>query len=408
MDPSGNTLNTFHGPYRTAEAISRAPFADFIPLTSSNRNINAVHPIPVAWLRDELLPRERDNVREHVASLLSGTHPLVPAFVEALQTTMENLDNTGVGRSLNLRDLPHDSRGRLDDDVDGLANQFRDLNTGRRHSGGRPQRSVQFAEELEMEGAQLSSSNSVRSTVRPTRVARPATAHADLDFGGRLERRVRENSQDRYRNELAALQLQLDEYDSIAPTSTYRSVSPNRPTHRVAEARAQLSRLEGVRQLWPDDVEVARALVESVNPASRRPHAAEGRTRPNRPAETRAVRSLSIRQIDDFDYGSSIDRQHDQDLDRPSLSSPRAGGSGHRRAASNSLRDYAERSRRAMMQENQRYMAYARGQFPVWRSPPIVPQRGDGLEMPDGQIRRLSVLGTWLTYCCEDEPMFFE
>jgi hypothetical protein len=72
-------------------AVSRAANADIISL-EADRSINAVHPIPIDWLREELLPRERDLIREHVASLLSSDQPQVPAFVEALQVTMENLD----------------------------------------------------------------------------------------------------------------------------------------------------------------------------------------------------------------------------------------------------------------------------------------------------------------------------
>jgi hypothetical protein len=90
---NNNVLNTLYSQYRTPEAISRAANSDFIPL-DGNLGISAVHPIPVEWLREELLPRQRDRVRKHVAAQLSGTRSLVPAYVEALQATISNLNMT--------------------------------------------------------------------------------------------------------------------------------------------------------------------------------------------------------------------------------------------------------------------------------------------------------------------------
>jgi hypothetical protein len=91
-------------------AVSRAANADIIPL-EADRSINAVHPIPVDWLREELLPRERDLIREHVASILSSDQPQVPAFVEALQVTIENLDTVRDMRTASHGHPAHRPRG---------------------------------------------------------------------------------------------------------------------------------------------------------------------------------------------------------------------------------------------------------------------------------------------------------
>lgn len=137
-----HTLHTIYGEYHTVGNVSRAANADDIPL-GNDRCINAMHPVPPDWLRNELLPNERDQVREHITSLLSNEHRWVPGFAEALQGTMGNLNTARVrrtaARGIPVRQSGGDTIHRLADDLDTLT-------MGQAHSTNSPSRYVQFAE----------------------------------------------------------------------------------------------------------------------------------------------------------------------------------------------------------------------------------------------------------------------
>jgi hypothetical protein len=89
--PSTRTINALYAPFHTVKAIHRAEFADFIPVPSSNNNINAVHPISKTWLREELIPRERQDVRSHVVAITRNNARFSERFVAAVTTTLANI-----------------------------------------------------------------------------------------------------------------------------------------------------------------------------------------------------------------------------------------------------------------------------------------------------------------------------
>jgi hypothetical protein len=97
--PSTRTLNTFYAPHHAEQAIRRADFEVFIPVPSTNINNNAIHPIPKNRLWKELIPRERQDVREHVVAILSNNSRFSVRFVVAVITMLANIDSLSDGLS---------------------------------------------------------------------------------------------------------------------------------------------------------------------------------------------------------------------------------------------------------------------------------------------------------------------
>ncbi|KAI4930452.1 hypothetical protein J4E85_005079 [Alternaria conjuncta] len=274
MASRNRTLHTIYGQYRTAAAISRAANADYIPL-NGDRNINAVHPIPIDWLDEELLPSERDQVREHVASLLSSQRRQVPSFVEALQGTMENL-NTIRNRGTATRSIP--ARRSGGETIDRLADDFDTLTMGQAHGINSPPRNVRFAETVRTDRVSRDpaipgpyspqpSSPTPRSIMRSPGHSRANSAEAILSHGALPPRDAQLPSPtDGYSEELAALDAQLDEI--YAALNSQRRIEDNGSLEQrfdsLAQARSMIRRLRGLRRLNQMDIDTARAAVQSV------------------------------------------------------------------------------------------------------------------------------------------------
>jgi hypothetical protein len=390
MSSASNTLNTLYGPYRTPEAITRAPNADFIPL-DGDRNINAVHPIPVDWLREELLPRERDRVRAHVAQQINGLQSRVSAYADALRATMANLNSVN-NMSTATRGIPF--RHVAPNEVDGLTEGFGNLTTGQPQTvlspprGARladtlqeqrvlsPTRGVRFAEDVQTDRVpqdfRVSDPYSPPPSSPPPRGIlrspgqsrghfRTSSATSTMGFQSAHERNVREPSPTvGLLDELAALDVQLDEIHGKVndPTSIIQGAAKDRRNENIATARSNIRRLRGLRPLSREDVDETRAGVHSVMTAAGR------------------------------DEG-----------ELPVVHGDRRGGRGSRaRPISNVPSAISEQVRLATYQQQQREYAYSIGAFPVWRSPPVDPQRGDILECLDsldGELRRYNSRGSW-------------
>jgi hypothetical protein len=382
MSSTSNTLNTLYGPYRTPEAITRAPNADFIPL-DGNHNINAAHPIPVDWLREELLPRERDRVRAHVAQQINGLQSRVSAYADALRATMANLNSVN-SMDTTTRSIPF--RHVAPTEVDGLTEGFGNLTTGQPQTvlspsrGARladtlqeqrvlsPTRGVRFAENVQEERVpRVSGPYSPQSSSPPRRGilhspghSRTSSATSTMGFTRLPERNIREPPPTvGLLHELAALDLQLDEIhgrvnDPASPQGAIR----DRRNNNVATVRSNIRRIRGLLRITREDVDESRAGVHSVMTAAGR------------------------------DEG-----------ELPIVNGDRRGGRGWRaRPISNVRSVMSEQVRIATYQQQRREYAYAIGAFPVWRSPPVDPQRGDILECVDGldgELRRYNSRGSW-------------
>jgi hypothetical protein len=369
MPSSNNTLNTLYGPYRTPDAVRRAPNADFIPL-DGDQNINAVHPIPVDWLREELLPRQRERVREHVAAQIRTLNARDYAYSDALQATMANLDVIN-GMSTAPRVVP--SRHPAGSDVDRLADEFGNLTTGQSQSVHSPPRGVRFAPEVQTERVPRDfrvsdphspepSSPPPRSILRsPAQVrghSRTASASATMGITALPECNVREPSPTAgLLDDLAALDVQLDEIhvrvnDPFSPQGAIR----DRRNTNVATVRSNIRRLRGLRSLTREDVDTTRAGVHSV---------------------------MSAAGHDEVELAAERD------------DGPRGGRGGRVRPTSNVPSGMSEQIRLATYQQQQRDHAYAIGGYPVWRSPPVDPQRGDRFKGLDGEIWRFNSRDVW-------------
>jgi hypothetical protein len=383
MSSSNSNLNTLYGPYRTSEAVRRAPNADFIPL-EGDRNLNAVHPIPVEWLQEELLPRERQRVREHVANQINAFRFCDYGYAEALEATMANL-NTVSTTATATRSIP--APRPATNDLDRLANEFGDLTTAPSQGVQAPSRGVRFTETVQEERVfsptrgvrfseevqtgrvsrdfRISGPHSPQSSSPPPRIihrspshSRNTSASSTMSFFRLPERNVRAPSPTAaLQDELVALDVQLDEIHGRVneATSPQGAVRDRRNTN-VATARSNICRLRSLRILTREDVDEARAGVHSVMSAA-------GRDEGELPIANGGLR----------------------------------GGRGLRqsRPTSNIPSGMSEQVRLATYQQQRRDHAYSINTFPVWRSPPVDPQRGDGFEGLDGEIRRFNRHGCW-------------
>ncbi|KAI4608939.1 hypothetical protein J4E83_008978 [Alternaria metachromatica] len=390
MASRARTLHTIYGQYRTAAAVSRAANADYIPL-NGDRNINAVHPIPIDWLDEELLPSERDQVREHVASLLSSQRRQVPSFVEALQGTMENL-NTIRNRGTATRSIP--ARRSGGETIDRLADDFDTLTMGQAHGVISPSRNVRFAETVRTDRVSRDpaipgpyspqpSSPTPRSIMRSPGHSRANSAEAILSHGALTPRDARVPSPtDGYSEELAALDVQLDEI--YAALNSQRRIEDNGSLEQrfdsLAQARSMIRRLRGLHRLNQIDIDTARAAVQSVMTST-------GRNDTQRAAVTNAD-SRPERMGRGLPH-----RTHEMRRPRP---------------VSGSFSSIEERLRLATVQHDQRLFAHTNGMFPVWSSPPVDPQYGDGIQRPDGTIYCWGPMGGWLMYHSRDGAYFCE
>jgi hypothetical protein len=368
MSSSSNNLNTLYGPYRTAEAISRAPNADFIPL-EGNRNINAVHPIPVDWLREELLSRERDCVRRHLEEQISTLDSRNTGYGAALEATMANL-NAVNNMGTTTRGVP--SQHSSTNAVDNLTDEFGGLTTAQSHGVRSPTRSVRYSQEVQTERVSRDfrvsgpyspqpSFPPPRSILRSPGHARTQSATATMGFVPLPQRNAREPSPtDGFMDDLAALDIQLDEIHGRInePTSPQGAIRDRRNTN-VATARSNIRRLRGLRSLTREDVDTARASVHSVMSAAGRDEV-----------------ELSV--------------ESDEGL--------RGGRVGRVRPTSNIPSSTGEQIRLATYQQQQRDHAHAIGLYPAWSSPPVDPQYGDIIETLDGEVHRFSSSGRWQLY----------
>ena len=388
MASHNRTLHTIYGQYRTAAAVSRAANADYIPL-DGDRNINAVHPIPIEWLDEELLPNERDQVRAHIASLLSSQRRQIPSFVEALQGTMENL-NTIRNRGTASRRIP--ARRSGGEEIDRLANDFDTLTMGQAHGINSPSRNVRFAETVRTDRVSRDpaipgpyspqpSSPTPRSIMRSPGHSRANSAEAILSHGALPPQDARVPSPtDGYSAELAALDVQLDEI--YAALNSQRRIEDNGSLEQrfdsLAQARSMIRRLRGLRRLNQTDIDTARAAVQSVMTSTGQ-------------HDTAAATNAGSR-------SGHMGRE------------PFHGTRGTRRPrpVSGSFSSIGERLRLATVQHDQRLFAHTNGMFPVWSSPPVDPQYGDGIQRPDGTIYCCGPRGGWLMYHGRDGAYFCE
>ncbi|KAH6872150.1 hypothetical protein BKA58DRAFT_438269 [Alternaria rosae] len=275
-----HTLHIIYGEYGTAAAVSRAANADDIPL-GNDRSINAVHTVPTDWLRNELLPNERDQVRGHIASLLSNERRYVPGFAEVLQGTMENL-NTARVRSTAVRGIPTRQSGG--DTIDRLAVDFDTLTIGQAHGTNSPSLYVQFAEGVQTDRVSRDpttpgpcspqpSSPTPRSIMRSpghtcANSAKTMFSHGTLPLRGARVSSPTDDSTE----ELAALDDQLHEiYATLnnQPRIEDHGLLEQR-FDSLAQARSMVRRLRGLRHLNQVDIDTARAAVQSVMTSTRR------------------------------------------------------------------------------------------------------------------------------------------
>jgi hypothetical protein len=148
-------------------------------------------------------------------------------------------------------------------------------------------------------------------------------------------------------------------------TTTVKGEVRDRCDADIAAARSTLRRLRGLRHLTIEHVEEARASVQSV------------------------MTAVEV----------CIPGQTDRPAPRNSSSSPHDGRNIRElRPTSGIFENLGGQVSRATYQQRQREYAYERGRFPVWNSSPVDPQRGDGVEDLDGEIRRLDSHGRWLLY----------
>jgi len=139
-----------------------------------------------------------------------------------------------------------------------------------------------------------------------------------------------------------------------------------------------IRRLRGLRRLNQMEIDTARAAVESVMTSTRRHGTAAATNADSRPE--RMGREPS-----------HINRE----TRRP-------------RTVSGSFSSIGERLRLATVQHDQRLFAHTNGMFPVWGSPPVDPQYGDGIQRPDGTIYCWGHRGGWLMYHGRDGAYFCE
>lgn len=324
MAPNTRVLNTIFGPYRTSQAIQRAEFADFIPVPTSNTDINAVYPIPIQWLRDELLPRELAQVREHMVSLLSESHTQSTAFIAAVNETLDNLDAI----------------------LDGHGNRPRSA-TAQSPSGS--PRGVRFAGvdniTRDVDALALGGTRSLRPSSRPVSILRNPSSTTPQTSN------VRQPSPNR--DALVAIEVHLNEIESRIDRrfeGEFTAETLRQCRDGIASARSHIARARTFSLLSTDDVEMARAMVDSVysiaeaRPASRRRRS---------PARTTPVHAW----------------------DR-----------------------FSRQARRGARQAQLRERAARRHQIPLFRSGPVEPFVGDGLLLPGDGVLRLSPSGRWLRY----------
>lgn len=333
MPSNSRILNTIFRPYRTEQAITRAVFADYIPL-KPNTNINAVHPIPVDWLQNELFPRERDDVKHHVDSLLLNREGLPAEFVSALKKNLKNLEAVegATGAQPNNAGV-RSSRVRFSD-VDDITRGVGNMNTGnsvRRfhtvHSPSRPPGILR---------------NNTRSTPHPTNDRQPSPN----------------------RDALVAVEVHLIDVESEIDHALHAPGVLDAAHKSIAFARSYIARARYFNPLTHDDVEVARGMVASViavaNPrASTRPRPSIRRRPQASPPDSREP-------------------------------SPAPRG---RRGRRNNHSAPADRSdpircakRRGVEQEMHRVCAYEHLLIPLFRDEPVFPVVGDGLLLPDDGV----------------------
>jgi len=263
MVPNTRVLNTIFGPYRTSQAIQRAEFADFIPVPISKTNINAVHPIPIYWLEDELLPRERDQVREHVMSILSNSNGLPNAFIAAVNNTLNNLDDIRDGhgsrrQGTTTRPSTTDIRGVRFGNIDDITRDVADMTMGNIRSMRSPSPRPQGI--LRNTSQPLSSSSSPTSNVRQPSPNRDALVAIEVHLN-EVESRINR----RYDGELTADALR-------------------RCRESIASTRAHISHARTFQHLTSDDIELARIMVDSVCSIADAPPASRRRRQPARTA----------------------------------------------------------------------------------------------------------------------------
>lgn len=203
--------DTFRLQSNPPEVVCRMANSDRIPL-SADRSISVVHPIPVDWLREDLLPNERGRVREHVGNLLSGNPTQPPSFIEALQRTIANL-NTVNNMGTTTRAIP---ARRQDSDS---------MTTEESRSIQSPSRSVRFSDHVRMDRVSRdprelgphspqSSSPTPRSILRSPGHSRSNSNSYAVDFGVTSRGDVDAHSRTSvHLDELDDLDTKLDEID---------------------------------------------------------------------------------------------------------------------------------------------------------------------------------------------------
>jgi len=353
MAPTARLINTFYGPYHTEQAVRRADFSDYIPVPDTDTNINAVHPIPVSWLRDELLPRERDNVREHVVSLLGNPRRLSASFVEALNETLANLDTIREGNhprpDANTSTQPRGNsspRAVRFADMDEVTRGMQNLTTGVSR-GLRPR----AGSSRHVEGLSWSIDGEDHGTSPPLR----GILRSNSRFGSGTSApasSTRQPSPDR--DALVAVEIHLDEVEMQIERGDHASSVLRRCRESIASARAHIARARGFSQVTRDDVEMARAMVESVSSV------ANSRTSASRP------QTSTRRQV--------------------------------RTAPADAWNCFAQEAQLGLGQARLRDRAYAHGRIPLFRAEPAHPEIGDALLLPDDAVLRLAPNGRWLRY----------
>lgn len=371
MSTNSRLLNTIYGPYRTEQAIRRAPNADFIPLPTSDSDINAVHPIPVNWLRDELLPRQREDVQVHVTSLLSNSRRLSASFIEALNETLINLDDVqprNGGRRSSFRGSdPSRNAGSPRTvrfaDVDGLTGNFETLaTTPTRGSTGNARHTQQLSWAVDDDGDNALHLPTITANGGTLRRGQGRTTSANATIVSSLPS-ARQPSPNR--DELVAVELHLNDVENQIEGNTYRPGVLDRCREGIAAARACITRARTSTYVTREDIETARAMIQDV-------------------------RSVAL------DRGQPARRSSPP----PHRPAPRnVQGRGHRHTMSDvPARMTSDARAAAQHEEDARAVAHMLGLIPLFRSEPVEPTEFDGLLLPDNEVLLYQRGQGWLRY----------
>jgi hypothetical protein len=378
MSTNSRLLNTCYGPYRTEQAIRRAQNADFILLPTSDSDINAVHPIPIDWLRDELIPRQREDVRMHINSLLNNWGRLSTNFIEALNETLANLDifqtrNCGRRSSFQSSD-PLRNAGSPSNvhfaDVDELTHNLENLGTTTpiRGSAGNVRHTRDWSWAVNDDGDNVPPLPTISPNGDTSRRGhvRSMSANATMVLSSPSAHPHRQPSPNR--DELVAIEVHLNEVENQIEGNTYRPGVFNQCREGIAAAHAFITRSRTSSYVTREDIDTARTMVETVRSVA-------------------ADRGLPARRL--------LPPPHN-----PSPSPPQSVRShGHRHALSDvPVRMTLNRRAAAEQEDETRQIAHMYGLIPLFRTEPVEPMEWDGLLLPDHEVLVFQRGCGWLRY----------